>query len=86
VIPSLDLDAETITTFSVRYTYISKIMASPNPIVFFDITLAGEPLGRVKMELFADVTPRTAEYVLLTYQPLLYLYYTPSLFTHPSSS
>jgi len=63
VIPSLDLDDETITTFSVRYTSISKIMASPNPIVFFDITLAGEPLGRVKMELFADVTPRTAEYV-----------------------
>ncbi len=23
--------------------------------------LAGEPLGRVKMELFADVTPKTAE-------------------------
>ncbi|PKX90888.1 putative peptidyl-prolyl cis-trans isomerase [Aspergillus novofumigatus IBT 16806] len=32
-----------------------------NPIVFFDITLGGEPLGRIKMELFADVTPRTAE-------------------------
>ncbi|KAK3709281.1 Peptidyl-prolyl cis-trans isomerase H [Vermiconidia calcicola] len=37
-------------------------MASqPNPVVFFDITLGGEPLGRVKMELFADVVPRTAE-------------------------
>lgn len=33
----------------------------PNPIVFFDITLGGEPLGRIKMELFADITPRTAE-------------------------
>ena len=32
-----------------------------NPVVFFDVTLAGEPLGRIKMELFADVTPRTAE-------------------------
>jgi peptidyl-prolyl isomerase H (cyclophilin H) len=32
-----------------------------NPIVFFDIALGGEPLGRIKMELFADVTPRTAE-------------------------
>lgn len=51
-----------------------------NPVVFFDIalagrlcqedryiyfcselTVAGEPLGRVKMELFANVTPRTAE-------------------------
>ncbi|EME79608.1 uncharacterized protein MYCFIDRAFT_156873 [Pseudocercospora fijiensis CIRAD86] len=38
-------------------------MAAPsgNPVVFFDITLGGEPLGRIKMELFADVTPRTAE-------------------------
>jgi peptidyl-prolyl isomerase H (cyclophilin H) len=34
---------------------------SPNPVVFFDITLGGEPLGRVKMELFADVVPKTAE-------------------------
>jgi peptidyl-prolyl isomerase H (cyclophilin H) len=32
-----------------------------NPICFFDITLGGEPLGRIKFELFADVTPRTAE-------------------------
>ncbi|KAL9627265.1 MAG: hypothetical protein Q9164_007655 [Protoblastenia rupestris] len=32
-----------------------------NPVVFFDLTLGGEPLGRVKMELFADVTPKTAE-------------------------
>ncbi|KAK2811954.1 Peptidyl-prolyl cis-trans isomerase H [Emmonsiellopsis sp. PD_5] len=34
---------------------------STNPVVFFDLTLGGEPLGRIKMELFADVTPRTAE-------------------------
>ncbi|WEW58532.1 Peptidyl-prolyl cis-trans isomerase H [Emydomyces testavorans] len=32
-----------------------------NPIVFFDLTLGGEPLGRIKMELFANITPRTAE-------------------------
>jgi cyclophilin family peptidyl-prolyl cis-trans isomerase len=24
-------------------------------------TTTGEPLGRIKMELFADITPRTAE-------------------------
>ncbi|KAK5721059.1 Peptidyl-prolyl cis-trans isomerase H [Elasticomyces elasticus] len=35
--------------------------AEPNPITFFDITLGGEPLGRIKLELFADVVPRTAE-------------------------
>lgn len=36
-------------------------IAQPNPIVFFDITLGGEPLGRIKMQLFADSVPRTAE-------------------------
>jgi hypothetical protein len=32
-----------------------------NPIVFFDVTLGGHDIGRIKMELFADRTPRTAE-------------------------
>ncbi|KKK12629.1 hypothetical protein P175DRAFT_0496901 [Aspergillus ochraceoroseus IBT 24754] len=32
-----------------------------NPVVFFDVALGGEPLGRLKMELFANTTPRTAE-------------------------
>ncbi|RWQ99533.1 putative peptidyl-prolyl cis-trans isomerase [Paecilomyces variotii] len=34
---------------------------APNPVVFFDIALGGQPLGRIKMELFANVVPRTAE-------------------------
>ncbi|XWS08266.1 hypothetical protein CRYUN_Cryun41cG0065200 [Craigia yunnanensis] len=32
-----------------------------NPIVFFDITIGSIPAGRIKMELFADITPKTAE-------------------------
>merc|ERR1712098_1032623 len=32
-----------------------------NPRVFFDITIGGQSAGRVVMELFADVVPRTAE-------------------------
>lgn len=39
----------------------SNMHEHTNPVVFFDISLGGESLGRVKMELFADVTPRTAE-------------------------
>lgn len=32
-----------------------------NPIVFFDITIGSLAAGRIKMELFADIVPRTAE-------------------------
>uniref|UniRef100_A0A3Q3AKS7 Peptidyl-prolyl cis-trans isomerase n=1 Tax=Kryptolebias marmoratus TaxID=37003 RepID=A0A3Q3AKS7_KRYMA len=32
-----------------------------NPIVFFDITIGGQDVGRMKMELFADVVPKSAE-------------------------
>jgi hypothetical protein len=32
-----------------------------NPIVFFDVSLGSQVLGRIKMELFADIVPRTAE-------------------------
>jgi len=34
---------------------------TPNPIVFMDITVGGQEIGRIKMELFADIVPRTAE-------------------------
>ncbi|GAA5985419.1 hypothetical protein JCM11641_000151 [Rhodosporidiobolus odoratus] len=36
-------------------------MASTNPRVFFDIQVNGHNAGRIVMELFADVTPKTAE-------------------------
>lgn len=32
-----------------------------NPVVYMDITLDGEPTGRITFELFANVVPRTAE-------------------------
>ncbi|KAK9759926.1 Peptidyl-prolyl cis-trans isomerase-like 1 [Basidiobolus ranarum] len=34
---------------------------SRNPVVFFDISIGGQPAGRMKMELFKDVVPKTAE-------------------------
>ena len=34
-----------------------------NPVVFFDITIGGSPKGRIEMELFADVVPKTAEVI-----------------------
>ena len=35
--------------------------SSNNPIVFFDVSIGGQDMGRIKMELFADVVPKTAE-------------------------
>ena len=32
-----------------------------NPRVFFEITIDGNPAGKIIMELFKNVTPRTAE-------------------------
>ncbi|KAF4591963.1 Peptidyl-prolyl cis-trans isomerase H [Ophiocordyceps camponoti-floridani] len=39
----------------------TQLPASGNPLVFFDITIGGEPLGRIKLELYKDVVPKTAE-------------------------
>merc|ERR1712086_1242432 len=32
-----------------------------NPVVFFDISIGGSAAGRLEMELYADVVPKTAE-------------------------
>lgn len=32
-----------------------------NPVVFFDVSLADVPIGRILIELFADIVPRTCE-------------------------
>jgi peptidyl-prolyl isomerase H (cyclophilin H) len=32
-----------------------------NPVVFFDVTIGGVAAGRIQMELFADLSPKTAE-------------------------
>jgi cyclophilin family peptidyl-prolyl cis-trans isomerase len=37
------------------------VFSGKNPKVFFDINVGDEPKGRIVMELFADVVPKTAE-------------------------
>jgi peptidyl-prolyl isomerase H (cyclophilin H) len=32
-----------------------------NPVVFFEVSIGGSPTGRIYIELFADVVPKTAE-------------------------
>ena len=34
---------------------------SENPVVFLDIMIGGSPKGRVEIELFVNVVPRTTE-------------------------
>jgi peptidyl-prolyl isomerase H (cyclophilin H) len=40
---------------------IADAVTRGNPVVFFDISIGGMEVGRIKMELFADICPRTAE-------------------------
>mmetsp|Transcript_8558 Transcript_8558/g.11921 ORF Transcript_8558/g.11921 Transcript_8558/m.11921 type:complete len:185 (+) Transcript_8558:19-573(+) len=40
---------------------VGEALSRGNPVVFFDISIAGVSAGRIKMELFADICPKTAE-------------------------
>ena len=39
----------------------AALKARSCPIAFFDMTIGGEPAGRIVMKLRADVTPKTAQ-------------------------
>lgn len=39
----------------------SQLKHPNNPVVFFDITIGGTPVGRIVFELFAHIAPKTAE-------------------------
>lgn len=42
-------------------TTIAEAIKKGNPCVFFDVTLGGVPAGRIKLELFKSVAPKTVE-------------------------
>ncbi|ERE87273.1 E3 SUMO-protein ligase RanBP2 [Cricetulus griseus] len=39
----------------------AELSKETNPVVFFDVCVDGEPLGRIIMELFSNIVPQTAE-------------------------
>ena len=43
------------------YLVHAKVSNPANPKVYFDLTFGDQPAGRITMELYADVTPKTAE-------------------------
>lgn len=38
-----------------------KLLDPENPVVFLDVSIGGQGLGRIKIELFAHLVPKTAE-------------------------
>lgn len=40
---------------------LNEAIMRGNPVVFFDISIGGVPSGRIKMELFKDICPKTVE-------------------------
>ncbi|OQS07969.1 peptidyl-prolyl cis-trans isomerase [Thraustotheca clavata] len=40
---------------------IEEVSSASNPKTFFDITIGGAPAGRITMELFSNIVPKTAE-------------------------
>jgi peptidyl-prolyl isomerase H (cyclophilin H) len=39
-------------------TTLADALRRGNPVVFFDVAVAGRSIGTIKMELFKDVAPR----------------------------
>lgn len=57
----VEAEKKASTKASAKLSVLDLPPAKPNPIVFFDIKIGGEDAGRLIMELFAHITPKTAD-------------------------
>ena len=54
------LAAHSFSNYSI-IIFLAQLRHPHNPVVFFDIKVGATELGRILIELFADVVPKTAE-------------------------
>ena len=54
-------DCRLVASLSLSISGMADQEKHVNPVVFFDVSIGGQEMGRMKMELFADIVPRTAE-------------------------
>ncbi|KAE9464027.1 hypothetical protein C3L33_04136, partial [Rhododendron williamsianum] len=52
---------ETLSGFVFNVSRVGEMSKKNNPLVFLDVSIDGNPLERITIELFADVVPKTAE-------------------------
>lgn len=57
----IELTFVTTNGLSVWLISLPKILPDPNPCVYFDIKIGLKHVGRIWIELFKDITPKTAE-------------------------
>lgn len=50
-----------LSTRPLTRAFTQSTLSMANPQVYFDVDIGGAPAGRITFELFADVTPKTAE-------------------------
>lgn len=55
------LDGGKNPAFLIQYRDSETVTSKDNPRVFFDIEIDGKKIGRIQMELFSTITPKTAE-------------------------
>lgn len=55
------LDGGKNPAFLIQYRDSDTVTSKDNPRVFFDIEIDGEKAGRIQMELFKTITPKTVE-------------------------
>jgi len=55
------LDGGMPPKFLIQFRDSDHVTSENNPRVFFDIEIGGKKIGRIQMELFSTITPKTAE-------------------------